>query len=414
MSDLEDRLRRALQHPGASAEAERILADVHRGARRRRQRGVATTAAVALTAVAVAGVVTLVGTRPDRGADALPAPSATPTTDASAGPVTAATNGGDPTLTEGTTGVDGPGPGAMWRVDTERCSATLCSRVYREGSSSGWAPVAQLAFDDPGEAERFRLPPAESIRVAADGRSAWAYGLELWSTHDGGASWVRKDFDGVRAGEALSVEIAGSQVFAMQDAPLRIWRSATTVDIWTPVRLPSGYAFADQMVAVGDTLVVRAATRGGDRRTLLLTDDGGETWREADAPCQGEAGPIRSTGTVLMAPCPADRRTDSGAELAILTSTDGSTWRHDLPGVDIASYVDDVFPIDDHSALVVTGDGGLVVTPDGQQPVDLPVGQNQAAVAGRFVDPDYGYLLVAPPRQLLGTEDGGRTWSPVG
>ncbi len=414
MSDLEDRLRRALQHPGASAEAERVLAEVHRGARRRRQRGVATTVAVALTTVAVAGVVTLVDTRAHQDSDALPAPSATPTTDASGGPVTAATSGGDPTLTEGTTGVDGSGPGAMWRVDTERCSATLCSRVYREGSSSGWAPVAQLAFDDPGDAERFRLPPVESIRVAADGRSAWASGLELWSTHNGGGSWVRKDLDGVRPGQALSVETAGSQVFAMQSAPLRIWRSATTVDIWTPVQLPPGYAFADQLVAVGGTLVVRATERGSDRRTLLLTDDGGETWRQSDPPCQDEAGPIRSTGTVLTAPCPADQRTDPGAELTILTSRDGQTWRHELPGVDIASYVDDVYPIGDHSAFVVTGDGGLIVTPDGQEPVDLPTSENQTAVAGRFVDADYGYLLVAPPRQLLGTEDGGRTWSPVG
>ncbi len=414
MSDLEDRLRRALQHPGASAEAERVLAEVRRGARRRRQRGVATTVAVALTTVAVTGVVTLVGTRADRGTDALPAPSATPTTDASGGPVTEATNGGDLVLTEGTTGVDGSGPGAMWRVDTERCSATLCSGVYREGSSSGWARVARLAFDDPGAAERFRLPPVESIRVAADGRSAWAYGLELWSTHDGGASWVRKDFDGARPGQALSVATAGNQVFAMQSAPLRLWRSATTVDIWTPVRPPPGYAFADQMVAVGDLLVVRATKRGSEQRALLLTDDGGETWRQADAPCQGEAGRIRSTGTVLMAPCPADQRTDPGAELTILTSTDAQTWRQELPGVDVASYVEDVYPIDDHSAFVVTGNGGLIVSPDGQEPVDLPIGESETAVTGRFVDPDYGYLLVATPRQLLGTEDGGRTWSPVG
>ncbi|MGN6575331.1 MAG: hypothetical protein ACTHKG_06565 [Nocardioides sp.] len=412
MSDLEDRLRRALQHPGASVEAERILADVHRGARRRRQRGAATAVAVALTTAVVAGVVTLVGTGPDRSTDSLPAPS--PTSDASGGPVTAATEDGSPTLAEGTTGFDGPGPGAMWRVDTERCSATLCSRIYREGSSSGWSPVAEIAFDDPAEAERLRLPPVESIRVGPDGRSAWAYGVQLWSTHDGGTSWVRKDFEGARPGAAFSVEIAGAQVFAMQSTPLRLWRSPATVDIWTPVRLPAGYAFADEMVALGDTLVVRATKRDSDRRSLLLTDDGGETWREYDAPCQGEVGPIRSAGTTLMAPCPADQRTDPGADLSILTSRDGHTWERELSGVSVSSYVDDVYPIDSRSAFVVTGEGGVIVTPDGQERVDLPIGRDRTAITGRFVDPDYGYLLVAAPRQLLGTEDGGRTWSPVG
>jgi photosystem II stability/assembly factor-like uncharacterized protein len=412
MSELEDRLRHALQHPASSGEAERVLAEVHRGARRRRQRGVAASAAVALVAVAVAAVVTLVGTGPDRTTDALPAP--TPTSDASGGPVTAATNGVDAALTEGTTGVDGAGPGSMWRVDTERCSATLCARVYREGSSSGWAPVAELAFDDPAEAERLRLPPVESIRVRDDGRSAWAFGLELWSTHDGGGSWVRADLVGARAGQGVSVETAGDEVFALQSAPLRLWHSPAAADIWTPVDLPAGYASADQMVALGDRLVVRATRRDSDRRVLLLTDDGGTSWQQADAPCQGEVGPIRSTGTALMAPCPADQSTDPGADLAILSSTDGRTWQRELPAVSVTSYVDDVYPIDDHSAFVVAGEAGLIVTPGGQERVDLPIGRDQSAIAGGFVDPDYGYLLVAAPRRLLGTEDGGRTWSPVG
>ena len=62
----------------------------------------------------------------------------------------------------------------------------------------------------------------------------------------------------------------------------------------------------------------------------------------------------------------------------------------------------------------MTGEGGLIVTETGQEQVDLPLGKDDdSALSGRFVDADRGYLLVASPRRLLATDDGGRTWPRV-
>lgn len=411
MDALEDRVRRILQHPSMSAEAERVLAAVHAGARRRRRRAIATATAAAVVALGVAGAATLVVSGGDL-PDALPLPTATPTTEPSGGPVTEATADGRPGWAVGTTGFDGTGPGGMWRVSAVPCTDSLCATVFREGSSAGWAPVASLAFDDPQDARRYELPPVESIRVADDGRSAWAFGLQLWSTHNGGSTWVRQELEGEDPLDRVEIETVGDQVFALQSSPLRIWRSAAAVDIWTSVLPPTGYAYADQITSVGDTLVLRATKKGSDRRRLLLSDDAGDTWRAVDAPCQGEVGPIRSTGTVLMTPCPADQRTDPDADLAVLRSSDGSSWEQ-LAAVDATAHIDEVLPVDDDTAFVVTDDGALLVTADTQRRSELAVDEVGNVLAGRFVDADYGYLLTSSPRRLLGTENGGITWTPL-
>lgn len=407
--ELEERVRRTLRRPSVSGDAERILARVHRGARRRRQRRTRTVVVTALLAVVAAGAVALGVARSGRLSDTVPWPTGSATPDDAP---TGGTRGEDPGLADavGTTGFDGPGPGSMWRVSAEPCGASLCSRIYREGGSAGWEPVAQLAFDHPAGASGDHQPPVESIRVGGDPRNAWAFGLELWSTHDGGASWLREELDGARAGDPVLVEPLGAEVFALQTAPLRMWRSAGTVDLWTPVAVPQRFSSADELLSVGDTLVLRAVDQRRNDTVLVLSDDSGASWRAVPAPCGNEPTPIRSTGSVLMTFCPLVPT--AGAPASVLRSTDGERWTV-LAGVDAPTPVDAAFPVDAETAFLVTGSQGRLVTADGEVTVDLGTPPGSRGVLGRFVDADYGYLLVDGPRQLLGTENGGRSWAPL-
>ena len=75
MDELEDRVRRGLQHPSMSAEATEILADVHRGVRNRQQRRLAVGAAGVLAVLTASGVLTGTTTGPDRSADVATGPS---------------------------------------------------------------------------------------------------------------------------------------------------------------------------------------------------------------------------------------------------------------------------------------------------------------------------------------------------
>ena len=412
MDELENRLRRGLQHPSMSAEATEILADVHRGVRNRQQRRLAVGAAGVLAVLTATGVLTGTGTGPDGSRDMATSPTSPPSeTSATTRPATP-----DAESLTGTTGFDVATSGVFW-LSTSTCGEQPCSVLHRAEPGGEIQVVHTFAFDTPASANRDELPPVESVRVSDDGRDLWVYpgwnsglsgeGGRLWTSHDGGVHWARQDLGG-NPEDRVVVEPVGDQVFALQSFPSRVWRSPSGSDDWVPVPLPEGYGYADQLTSLGSSVVVSAMK--DDRRMVLTLNASGGGWHEAEYPCQGEVGPARSTGTVLMASCPGDG-SFSDAPLVVWRSWDGEMWKP-FAGVTHSSYVDNVVPVDDDSAFVVTGEGGLVVTEDGQEKVDLPLGKSDGALHGEFADAEHGYLLVTSPPRLLATDDGGRTWSP--
>lgn len=406
MDELEDRVRRGLQHPSMSADATEILADVHRGVRNRQQRRLAVGAAGVLAVLTASGVLTSTDTGPDRSTDMATGPTATPSrTSATAPPATP-----DAGSAFGTTGFDATPTRSLFAVQADLCDGAPCVQL-RSGWDGGLAydyAVRSFAYDNPAEAKAFDVPPVESVRVSDDGRDLWVYGRQLWTSHDGGDHWTRQHL-GANPGEFSQVERVGDQVFALQSSPLRIWRSPASTDDWSSVALPGGYTYADQLTPLGNTVVVSAMK--DDRRMVLSLNAAGGSWREAEAPCQGEVGAVRGTGTVLMAPCPGDG-SFSDAPLVVWRSWDGVAWKP-FVGVNHSSYVDDVIAIDDDSLFVVTGEGGILVSEKEQLQVRLPLDESDTSLQGEFVDADHGLLLVSSPQRLLVTDDGGRTWSLV-
>ncbi len=414
MDELEDRVRRALQHPSMSADATDILADVHRGARNRRRRRVAI--GVAATVAVLAGSVLLVpgagpSGSPDVAASTTPTPTKSPTDQPTSR--TDPPDGRPSMLPLGTTGFDAAPSGSLWRVRSTTCDEQACAEILRSsGDGQDEETAGLIEFDDEAEADLYELPPVELIRVGEGEQDLWAFGQQLWSSHDGGASWDRQRLSGDNPLGRVQVEPVGDSVFALQDGgPVRVWRSSASADDWTSVPLPGGVEYADHMTTIGDTLVVTAYL--DDRRVLLL-NDGGDTWRQGEPPCQGESGPVRTSGTVLTVPCPAEGNTfDRGAQVIVWRSADGETWTP-FAGVRHSSYLDDVFPVDGATVFAVAGDAAACSSrPSGQEQVGLPLGKDDSSLFGRFVSPERGYLLITSPHQLLGTEDGGHTWTRV-
>ncbi|CAN5235005.1 hypothetical protein BH18ACT9_BH18ACT9_22740 [soil metagenome] len=93
-------------------------------------------------------------------------------------------------------------------------------------------------------------------------------------------------------------------------------------------------------------------------------------------------------------------------------SRDGLTWQTmaETPG---SSCVEGIVPVDDETVLVVASGVCHLVTDTSRQRVDLDLAPGQLLLAGRFVSPDHGYLLTESPRELLGTENGGLSWSRI-
>jgi hypothetical protein len=91
--------------------------------------------------------------------------------------------------------------------------------------------------------------PAGSTGVSGlrflDARDGWAFGPELWVTHDGGANWAQEPTHGLRV---TSLETAGDRAFALfadcagngadfaaRCASFRLYSSSAGSDSWRPV-----------------------------------------------------------------------------------------------------------------------------------------------------------------------------------
>ena len=412
MDELEDRVRRGLQHPSMSAEATEILADVHRGVRNRQQRRLAVGAAGVLAVLTATGVLTGTSTGPDGSKDMATGPTSSPSeTSATTRPATP-----DAESLTGTTGFDVATSGVFW-LSTSTCGEQPCSVLHRAEPGGGAEVVHTFAFDTPASANRDELPPVESVRVSDDGRDLWVYpgwnsglsgdGSQLWTSHDGGVQWARQDLGG-NPKDRLEVEPVGDQVFALQSLPSRVWRSPAGSDDWVPVPLPEGYGYADQLTSLGNSVVV-SAMKDDRRMVLTLTASGGSWhWREVEAPCQGEVGAIRGTGTALLAPCPGDGklRRRPGGRVAQRGRRHVEAVRGGEPLVVRRQRLPDRRRLgvrrhrrgrpDRHRDR--PGAGGAAA------------GQERRLSLREFTDAERGYLLVTSPSTLLATEDGGHTW----
>lgn len=409
MDDFEDRVRRALQHPSSSADATEILADVHRGVHHRRQRRVAVAAAGVLAVLTATGALSSTSTGPDRSTDAATGPTTSASATAGESPTSAATTTPDPGSRSGTLGFDATPDRRLWTLELAACAHQPCSVLTRGDGTGPGEPVHVFTLD-PETPAAADLPPAETVTASDDGRDLWVSGQSLWSSHDAGATWAEQPLPVGEVPQRITVQVVGDDAFALQSHPSRVWRSTVATDDWTEVALPDDVDQAESLTSLGNDLVVAAFA--GDRRVVLTRNVSGGGWREADAPCQGEVGTIRSTGSVLMAPCPGDGSFDD-APLVVWRSWEGDMWKP-FVGVHHSSYVDDTVPVDDDTVFVVTGEGGLLVNEQGQEQVELPLRKDDTSLGGEFSDPEHGWLLVTSPARLLATEDGGRTWSPVG
>lgn len=148
-------------------------------------------------------------------------------------------------------GVSGDGRGALAVVDTNRLNAVMHNRSL---SQSMPAPVTVYASQDGGGSWHEPRPapvgtdPHLGASIFGDGYTGWlAGGQTLWLTSDSGRTWMRQG------------------------------------------QLPAGWFFAglapvDASVAVAQAAAGPPPILGDFRWQLLITEDGGRTWREVPAP----------------------------------------------------------------------------------------------------------------------------------
>src|SRR5450756_1465222 len=93
-------------------------------------------------------------------------------------------------------------PDDGWVLGTGTCSSAPCAAIARTADGGRtWAKVsAPHASIVPGGGQG--APGISGLRFA-DARNGWAFGPDLWATHDGGATWARLTIPGLPADAAI-------------------------------------------------------------------------------------------------------------------------------------------------------------------------------------------------------------------
>jgi hypothetical protein len=280
-----------------------------------------------------------------------------------------------------------------------------------------------------------------------NGTDGWAFGPELWATHDEGKTWTQVATDGARV---TDLEASGGRayaLFATCSAPENAAAPGFAADC-TSYTLMTAAAAGDDWVPVGGS--TSGLTNGGGATSAvleltgsngyLLAPDGtlysgpiGGTWtRAGTAPCQPGYPPNADglPGAALLALVNSTQlaMTCNGASATapptVYTSNDGGALWTEQPAA-AWSGLGDVAAM---TSLAAAPDGALVLaTTNGIYYLPAGASQWKSSGAAGSKGPSGGFTYVGmttdgqgvalpadtSPHEIWMTFDGGRTWNPA-
>jgi photosystem II stability/assembly factor-like uncharacterized protein len=295
-------------------------------------------------------------------------------------------------------------------------------------------PVDFLAFDDHGD--------------------GFAYGSELFVTHDAGASWAQMPEPGpvlsvAALGSSIWMLVSGCPLSAGQPAqcPLRLLESGDGGRTWTAADLPNGAVVENDGEVPGQPWLLRVSAEAAYVSSvpaladptlvapLWYTADGGVTWEARSVPCGIGIWNIALSAApdgTLFAVCSSQPGAGNQVKSVLRSVDEGRTWATMLgcgnTAAGLPSCADNplsagylgeidavsdstVFLVGDRSSLMVSRDAGASWTPVEPLIGDDSGGTSQVV----FFDAADGVVLGEGPDAptLWTTADGGTTWTSV-
>ena len=295
--------------------------------------------------------------------------------------------------------------------------------------------------------------------LASDGEGdSFAYGPQLFVTHDGGRSWTRS----AQPGAVLALSAVGRSVWMVQEecahatstrfCSLRLLESADGGRSWAPSRAQPTGAMANRGLAAGDSAQGQSwLVRVGASAAYLLgsphltqaatvypplwsTEDGGSSWTQRRIPCRAGLSVVASVapGGALVTVCAGQPSASAQGKSTAVSSDGGRTWSvhvrctelgmprcarnpliHGYLGEVDATSAGTFYVIGIRSPLLVTHDGGASWTAlrsvgdvDGSPAQVIFFGAREGIVLGRL-------NKATAPVAIWHTSDGGASWSAV-
>jgi hypothetical protein len=278
-----------------------------------------------------------------------------------------------------------------------------------------------------------------------DTDNGWAFGPQLWVTHDAGAHWAEEPTGGMRV---IDLEAAGSRAFALLATctgsgvsfgtactSVSLYTSSKTGDRWQRVSGPAGSL---PPAAAGGPAAASLVLAGG--RGYLLAPSGelltgpltGAAWTIADAqvPCSpgppgagGQpTGALMAAGSgqlVLVCTSAASAAGDSQTKIVMVSSNGGTSWSTagdgPLPGIatSVAAAQGNVVVLATDAGLYLSTNGGVSWKLARPGPPRAEAGARGFGYVG-MTSATQGVALPADAglHEVFITTDGGSTWQP--
>ncbi len=301
------------------------------------------------------------------------------------------------------------GESTWWLMGDAPCSAPPCTSIVRTtdgGRTFVGIPAPRVALSTANQAGVSELRFADPL-------NAFAYGSEMYVSHDGGAHWHPVSIGGgvsdfaIAGGYAYAVVSGGSAVAG------ELMRSPVGSDAWS--RLTAAGAVSGGLWVHGSDVLVQSSSGGGPGTQLLVSHDGGGSFNRFPVPSPGFPCHFEEPAAgVIWAQCPTGtesgvwRSTDAGATFQ---PADGHATGQGQPNSAIFSAASSSTAVVGYDQLARTGDAGASYAPVG------PSGLLWEYLG--FTDATHGVAVGYPQSgtpaasRLYYTTDGGQTYQQV-